>query len=360
MTRPLMIDLCSGIGGFSLAGHWAGYQTVAFAEPDKFCQEVLRKNFGNEAKIYDYARQVTTDALGYRPGDIRLITAGFPCQPFSVAGKQRGKEDDRFIWHEISSVIKDFQPALFVGENVTGIVGMALDDVLDDLESHGYATQAYIIPAASVGAPHKRDRVWITAKRLATDPDSKQRHERQYASIGNQAGFISSGVNEAANVTDADRERRSKCNVPARRPAMGFATGRNNEADATNAYSAKCQTRHSYGLGENQPTRTFTCPGRDASHAANERLQSAGRTRDGQPRPTHDDGRIPVRRLCAMDDGLSAGLDGFTNYWQHNAMPQPIDHERRRDRANRLKALGNAIVPQVAYRVIKSLEECEV
>lgn len=184
--EPTHIDLFSGIGGFALAARWAGFRTVAFCEVDKWCQKVLAKNFGcvlPDAHAercgwwQDDERKESTERARIAAclhGDIRdfdgakhrgadLLTGGFPCQPFSVAGQRRGKEDDRHLWPEMLRVITEAKPRVILGENVTGIVNMELDAVLSDLEGAGYTCQAFIIPACAVDAKHRRNRVWIVA-----------------------------------------------------------------------------------------------------------------------------------------------------------------------------------------------------
>lgn len=150
------LDLFSGIGGFALAARWMGWHTVGFCEIDPYCQQVLQKNFPH-TPIYDDIRTIPPI------GNIDILTGGFPCQPFSVAGIKKGKEDDRHLWPKMLEVIACEKPTFVVGENVAGIIGMALDEVLSELEGQGYATQSFVIPACSVDAPHKRDRVWILA-----------------------------------------------------------------------------------------------------------------------------------------------------------------------------------------------------
>ena len=151
------LDLFSGIGGFALACKWVGIETIGFVEIDKFCQQVLNKNFPNISIVGDI-KDVKEDTFS-RPVDI--ITGGFPCQPFSTAGKRRGSEDDRYLWPAMLNVIKEYKPTWILGENVTGIITMAFHQVLSDLENIGYETQAFIIPACAVDAMHKRDRVWF-------------------------------------------------------------------------------------------------------------------------------------------------------------------------------------------------------
>lgn len=189
------LDLCSGIGGFALAARMTGWKTIGFAEPDPKCDAILSKNFpnitnyGQLENIYvnpaDYDRceccenywckrhkahlgecPCITEGMWGIEGETdfpRLITAGWPCQPFSVSGKQRGKEDDRYLWHEVFRIIKALRPEFFLGENVPGIVNMELDTVLSDLESIGYSCGTFDIPACAIGAVHKRHRIWVVA-----------------------------------------------------------------------------------------------------------------------------------------------------------------------------------------------------
>lgn len=160
-----VLDLFSGIGGFSMGLQRAGMQTVAFCEIDPFCRRVLEKRFPG-VPIFGDIRELTSDALkevGIDAGTIDLICGGFPCQPFSVAGKQRGKEDDRYLWPEMLRVISEVRPTWIIGENVPGIIKLALDNVLSDLENLSYACQTFNIPACAVDAPHQRKRVWIVA-----------------------------------------------------------------------------------------------------------------------------------------------------------------------------------------------------
>ncbi len=175
-SKPTHLDLFSGIGGFALAAQWAGFRTIGFCEIDGYCQKVLAKNFN--ANAASERRERCGDSRNWRNGPeniypdifeldgtafqgVSLITGGFPCQPFSVAGKRGGANDDRAIWPEMFRVIKEARPAWVLGENVPGIIPMELDNVLSDLEGIGYATRAFVIPACAVDARHRRDRVWI-------------------------------------------------------------------------------------------------------------------------------------------------------------------------------------------------------
>lgn len=152
-----VLDLFSGIGGFSLGLERAGMRTVAFCERDEFCRAVLAKHWPG-IHCYDDVRAIP------RIGGIDLVCGGFPCQPWSSAGKQLGAEDDRHLWPAMLEVIKAERPYWVVGENVAGIIRLGLDQVLSDLEGIGYACRTFDIPACAIGADHIRRRVWIVAR----------------------------------------------------------------------------------------------------------------------------------------------------------------------------------------------------
>ncbi len=158
------LDLFSGIGGFSLAAQWVWgdeHEIIAFCEIDKFCQKVLNKHWP-DVEIIEDAKDTRTIA-DVCNGEVDLLTGGFPCQPFSVAGKQKGKEDDRHLWPYLIEIVKAVRPTWCLFENVTGIINLALDQVLSEMEEADYSCTTVIIPACGVNAPHRRDRVWIIA-----------------------------------------------------------------------------------------------------------------------------------------------------------------------------------------------------
>lgn len=150
------LDLFSGIGGFALAARWMGWQTVAFCEKEDYAQRVLKKHWPEVPLIKDIHE--LTEPVG-----CDIVTGGLPCQPFSVAGKQKGKTDDRYLWAQMARVIAQEKPYWVIGENVPGFIGLALDEVLFDLESKDYTCCTFILPACAVDACHRRDRVWIVA-----------------------------------------------------------------------------------------------------------------------------------------------------------------------------------------------------
>src|SRR3990167_9466428 len=226
-------SLFSGIGGFDLGFERAGFTTVWQVERDPYCQAVLAKHFP-DAKRYADVRSVhgvlahakSGDALYDAPQQIRraaaesphpcrtdgclqtptILTGGFPCQPLSVAGKRRGIDDDRYLWPQMRRVIEEVRPRWVVAENVPGLIKLALDQVLSDLEALGYTVGAVTIPACAVDAPHRRERLWIVAFANAIRRDGRQNHER-HASPGR--GWIEQG--RQADVADCEQPKRRGC-----------------------------------------------------------------------------------------------------------------------------------------------------
>ena len=181
-----VLDLFSGIGGFSLGLQWAGFETIAFCEIDEFCRSVIADHWPG-VPIHDDIRRL--DGYQYR-GAIDLVCGGFPCQPHSVAGKQKGAEDDRDLWPEMFRVVREVLPQWVIGENVPGLDDrefMALDGVLSDLESIGYAAIPFVIPACAVNRPHRRDRFWIVANRPMGDAQRPGPQIRQDQADGSRA-----------------------------------------------------------------------------------------------------------------------------------------------------------------------------
>lgn len=180
-------SLFSGIGGFDLAAAWAGWTNVFNCEIDPFCRRVLKYHFPESEQYGDIK---TTDFTVWRDR-VDVLTGGFPCQPFSLAGKRKGTADDRYLWPAMLGVVRTVRPRWVVGENVLGIVnwsqGMVFEQVCADLEAAGYEVQAYLIPAAGVGAPHLRYRTWFVAHRGEARAESSW--QERFASVPNWEGF---------------------------------------------------------------------------------------------------------------------------------------------------------------------------
>ena len=215
MSKLKILDLCSGIGGFSLGlESTGGFETIAFCEFDPFCQKVLNKHWP-EVPIYNDLKEISKNEETIRNiPEHDLICGGIPCQPFSLAGKQKGKEDDRHLWPYMFKIIEQKKPTWVIVENVGGFINVALDDVCLDLEAEGYATQSFIIPACGVEAPHRRDRIWIIGKRDVVDSDST-RTGHGHGEVQGQNGEVqqrndyaeSNHASEKQDVADSDSER---------------------------------------------------------------------------------------------------------------------------------------------------------
>jgi DNA (cytosine-5)-methyltransferase 1 len=203
MNEKTHLDLFSGIGGFALAAKWNGYRTVAFCDNEPYAQAVLKKHWPDVP-----CHQDIREVRGELYAGVTLLTGGFPCQPFSCAGKQRGKDDNRYLWPEMLRVIREAKPTWIVGENVAGIVNLALDQVCTDLEAEGYEVEPIIIPACGVDAPHKRDRVWIVAHTKGGERGGVQHKVSTEGSQDcNQLSGIAGGLSGelcSKNVADTD------------------------------------------------------------------------------------------------------------------------------------------------------------
>ena len=202
MKKLKILDLFSGLGGFSLGLERTGhFRTVAFCDNNKYSKLILDKHWKG-IKIYDDVREITKENFetdGIETPDI--ITGGFPCQPFSVAGKQKGTDDDRHLWPEMFRIIKVFQPKFVIGENVPGIIniqdGVVFETVCTDLEDEGYEVQPFNIPAAAVGAPHQRKRIWFIA--VKSDVGNSEHNGSFTDKIGRRNEEINGGTQERQN-----------------------------------------------------------------------------------------------------------------------------------------------------------------
>jgi len=311
-------DLFSGIGGFAYAVDqvWDNVEHI-FCDNNKFCQEVLKKHWKGSV-IYEDIRDVTY-ANWYRlqeqrkkqqarqerredtrRGGIDLLTGGFPCQPFSQAGKRRGTSDDRFLWPEMFRVIQEFKPTWVIAENVRGILtiesGMVFEQVCLDLEREGYEVQPFIIPACAVNAPHRRDRVWIVAHAKSSG---------YRGSASKECGVQRQGLEPEKQGRGEARNQNQRCDR--------ISGNANNEGLERYWKDGECAGKRIVGQADWQA-----------------------------------DWREVASSTCdvRVDDGLPAELDGFKL-------------TKAGHRVERLKALGNAIVPQVAIEIMKAIKYAE-
>lgn len=206
----------SGIGGFDLAAEWVGWQNLFNCEIDPFCQTVLKHHFPNAEQFTDIR---TADFARYK-GRIDVFTGGFPCQPFSTAGKQKGTEDDRYLWPAMLDAVRVVRPRWVVGENVYGIVswsdGLVFEQVCADLEAEGYEVQPYVLPACGVGAPHQRYRTWFVAHRADAGIEDVRERKDEILSGGVASYSESAGLSpcQARQEQEQPRRRNERVGIP--------------------------------------------------------------------------------------------------------------------------------------------------
>jgi DNA (cytosine-5)-methyltransferase 1 len=332
-------SLFSGIGGFDLAAEWAGWQNIFNCEWEEFPRKVLKHHFPN-AKQYEDIREF--NATDYA-GRIDILSGGFPCQPYSTAGKRLGKEDERHLWPEMLRVIRECSPRWVVGENVRGLVnwsgGLVFEEVCADLEACGYSVQPFVLPACAVNAPHRRDRVWFVAQN--TNCNGRRSNKREKKSKIRGFGNISAGDNERiqTNIDEAP-------NAPDTDNARTNEQVRNNGNGQKENKGRKKQSFAEFGAGGNNAPDT-ECDGLEHGSQRGSVSTGEGKARERTTRYIETEGwtRFPTESpICGGDDGLPRELDGITfPKW----------------RAESIKAYGNAIVPQVAYQIFQAINQYE-
>jgi DNA (cytosine-5)-methyltransferase 1 len=282
-------SLFDGISGFPLAASWSGIETKWLSEIDPYCLKVSKKNFPNVIQ-YGNIKEIGKGRK-WEPEAVNIISGGFPCQPYSLAGKRKGKEDDRHLWPEMLRIIREVRPRWVVGENVYGIInwnrGLVFDEVQTDLEAEGYEVFAYVLPAVSINAPHRRDRVWFVAYSIGSDR----------------------GGNEG---------ERKKENKAIRSNILLHPAGLSNKRSFTNSNFQRLQEWIQGGFRGIQ------------SQAGTSKRGEFTRTY-----PKENWREFPTQSpVCRRDDGI----------------PHRVD---------RIKALGNAIVPQVVHEIFKVIVTIE-
>ena len=356
------VDLCSGIGGFALGFEWAGLsKPVLFCDIDPWSRKVLRKNW-HDVPIAEDVKELANDPERLVP-DCDILTAGYPCQPFSVAGKQRGAEDDRHIWTEIRTIVEAKRPAWCVFENVYGHVRMGLDEVLSDLEGASYATKAFIVPACAVNAPHRRDRVFIIGRNVGDSEHSRSPATtltRSTAETGNdksqgkKASVKSKGTGRrkhdstVAHPDGDDGGHRGRTKSPKREARVEHRGGGKRQPvgqsgeDVAHPDSFRLQ-----GSRSQQQTTRVARKGKDVAHANDERPQGWLHRREGAGWQSE---------LGHAGRSGSAHRQSGENQWTVEPDVGRVAHGVSK-RVDRIRGLGNAIVPQIAKQIGLAIKE---
>jgi DNA (cytosine-5)-methyltransferase 1 len=347
-----VLDLFSGIGGFSLGLEWAGMSTVAFCERDPYCTTILNKHWP-DTPVHNDVRNL--DGKEYAES-IDLVAGGFPCQPFSVAGNRRGSDDDRHLWPEMLRIIQEAKPRWVIGENVFGLINMALDDVQADLEREHYEVRKFVLPAVAVDAHHRRDRIFIIAYRDPALVNASSEHGRR------------------------DTDRRGGAGMEMGGDVLA-QTRRHQVPDATDRPST--HVAHSHGEGqlqqegfEREVGRWSGDSGEQGSHVADaygEGLQRHGQEHQlrgfGQEGQAGGSGDVAYTNGARGEVGVSgqeSWQEGHSGESHHQGDQQlrrsprgewPVEPRVGRvadgipNRVDRIKGLGNAVVPQLIQAI---------
>jgi DNA (cytosine-5)-methyltransferase 1 len=332
-------SLFSGIGGFDLAAEWMGWNNTFHCEWMPFPRKVLSHYFPNSISYED----ITKTDFSIHRGTIDILTGGFPCQPYSSAGKRLGKEDERHLWPHMLRVISEVKPTYVVGENVRGLTnwngGVVFEEVCTDLESQGYTVQPILLPACAVGAPHRRDRIWFVATNTecfrlqhsekrgdiqeSTGKTRCERSEFTESIKANGGNGIASNSDSGRIQTCTQREVLEQSNTE--RQAARFI----NDVIQGNATNTNDKGLQRWKINGN-----FTKKEREGEFYRNITRQISNKWENFPTQPP----------ICSGDDGLPTKLDGITfSKWRQES----------------IKGYGNAIVPQVAYEIFKVIAEMD-
>lgn len=324
------LDLFSGIGGFALAAGRAGFRTVGFSEVEPYACRVLAERFPGVPNLGDVRQHATF--VRFRGVDV--VTAGYPCQPDSLAGKRRGEADDRWLWPAARGIIAVVRPAWFIGENVFGHVSMGLDGVLSDLESIGYAAQPFVVPACAVDAHHRRDRVWIIAY-------TSRQHERlQQVGFGrsDQAVVAHDGTNRALAHANSGRRRSDTAGwhnadrTNTRQPEADRLLGTVRDASRAAVMANAERVRESQPQGSERQERGRSLDSRevlaDASSAGQQEWDVAAIPAGAGHGSRCDD---PEWRGWEPEPGVGGSIDGVSTWLDRNKNLNETSKTRARE-----------------------------
>jgi len=375
-----LLDLFSGIGGFSLGLESTGFfETIGFVEKDKFCQKVLKKHWSN-INIEGDIRNVKGERYA-----ADVVTGGFPCQPFSVAGKRKSTADDRYLWDEMLRVIREVKPRWVIGENVEGIVnineGMVLRQVLNDLEKEGFQSQCIIIPASGIGAWHQRKRIWIIANNISNS--SSERSSSQSIGVNRELAEESCGEKETRNQSTLCTS--SSCSDVPNSDSIRYGRWSSEGcSDREWSFLQREQERRKMGsevkgCDRDVPnTKSFGSNERKFGNSKKEsrekgKIGSKIRRNNSNGNVSNTNGKGSQRYKLQYDLEIGEQIsehNGKTSserqqtWWQTQSelcgVPNGVSYELDKDRSNRIKALGNSIVPQIARQIGLAIKEVEL
>ena len=350
------LSLFSGIGGFDLAAQWMGWNNIAHCEINPFCRQILSYYWPEAASHSDIK---TTDFSIYN-GAVDIVSGGFPCQPYSTAGLRKGKEDDRHLWPEMLRAIREISPRWVVGENVRGLTnwngGVVFDEVQADLEAEGYEVLPFLLPACAVNAPHRRDRIWFIA--YSSNHGSHGSEVRQGRDPGVDSGQTRQIYAEQSSGCGCEATGKITSDTPSKRCGEeGTNISRSEKWDSGTSGEWLASGTYEVGLQRGGETRRWRDGfENDGSEQINPDTQVEGlegRTGVQNPHPRRstilcqkgDWRNFPTfSPICSRNDGFPGKLAYRSlSGWRNEA----------------IKSLGNAIVPQIAYQIFKSIQEYE-
>ena len=369
MKRKLQhLDLFSGIGGFSLGLEEIGLvETVAFCDFDKYCQQVLKKHWPN-VPIFSDIKELTHEKLKANGiNKIDIITGGYPCQPFSVAGSQKGEQDPRHVWPEYFRLVKELKPTWVIGENVSGHIKLGLDTVLENLESEGYSTRTFSISASSVGANHQRERVWIVAhsnnaRNRTSEYEVNKNGQKTIKKWQEQSQFEFSGQSE--NVANSDdkgvwsRIGGSDHDNEKKSGGWSFDRGRSNGndewSDSSTTKNETMDVADTQSKGRRE-SRHVDKEKRSTESSATQSQSSSSDVADTDSKR----GRLwETGSEDAKDVRQSSRSEKTLGWWDIEPNVGRVAHGVPK-RVDRLKSLGNSLVPQVPFLIGSCIKKIE-
>ena len=332
------VDLCSGIGGFALGFQWANLsKPIMFCDIEPWSRQILSKHWPDVTIATD-VKELANDPDGLVP-DCDILTAGYPCQPFSQAGQRRGSEDDRHIWPYIFSIVQRKRPSWCVFENVYGHVSMGLDQVLSDLEGESYAARPFVVPACAVDAPHRRDRLWIICRNVGNTKHDGSPTPKVKGSIGEASKNHTQRQSKTSQSEGASEPRDSG--------SVGESASTTDVADTQSLFSNV--GREHTEQSKRQVSKLGERGGKiNVADTDSERLQGQWRQHE-----------FVSEREAEHSVGSSGEEVRAREYWKSEPSVGRVANGVSK-RVDRLKGLGNAIVPQIAMRIgqtIKHIEE---